>query len=238
MLVKRRERIIVSLDVSDIDLCKDIVTILYPMIKIFKVGSQLFTTCGQEAINILKRKGAGIFLDLKFHDIPSTAGKAAASATSLGVDIFNIHASGGLDMMKRARESSEEVAERLKIKRPLILGITVLTSMDRDDLKDLGIERCPKEQALFLAELAKSAGLDGVVASADEIGPIKKKLGKNFMVITPGIRPTWANSQDQKRVATPRDTFDRGADYIVIGRPITEAEDPKAVVERIFGEIE
>jgi len=236
--MKLKERIIIAMDVGDKESAKELLDRLYPMIKIFKVGSQLFTSAGQEVITMIKRKGADCFLDLKFHDIPATVGKASASATSLGVDMFNIHASGGLDMMKEAVNASKEAAERLKVKRPLILGVTVLTSMGKDDLNNLGIKREPKEEVLLLAGLAKKAGLDGVIASPDEIKPIKKKLGKNFLVITPGIRPSWAKKKDQKRVATPRAAFDKGADYIVIGRPITEVEDPRAATERVIGELE
>lgn len=232
-----KDRMIVALDVGDAEEAKKLLDTLYPTIKIFKIGSQLFTAAGQEVINMIKRKGAGCFLDLKFHDIPTTVGKAAASATNLGVGMFNLHASGGLDMMKRAVEASCEVAERLTIERPLILGVTVLTSMGKEDLEGLGIKRETKEAVLFLAELAKKAGLDGVVASADEIEPIKKRLGRKFIVVTPGIRPSWAKRADQKRVATPKEAFEKGADYIVIGRPITEVEDPKAAAERVIGEV-
>ncbi|MBL7068787.1 MAG: orotidine-5'-phosphate decarboxylase [Candidatus Omnitrophica bacterium] len=236
--MKLKDRIIVALDVNDAESCKALLDKLYPTIKAFKVGSQLFTAVGQEAINMIKRKGASCFLDLKFHDIPATVGKTSASATSLGADLFDMHASGGFDMMKEAVRSSEETAERLKIKKPLILGVTVLTSMDKKDLEDLGIKRDTKDEVLFLAELAKKAGLDGVIASADETESIKKNLGKGFVVVTPGIRPSWTKKADQKRIATPKEAFDRGADYIVIGRAITEVEDPKAAAERIIGEIE
>lgn len=235
---KRKDRIIVALDVANIEACKTLVDRLYPTIKIFKIGSQLFTACGSEAINMITRKGAKIFLDLKFHDIPSVVAKAASAATNLGVFMFNLHASSGLDVMERSLAASTEVSEKLKIQRPVILGVTVLTSMGKKDLKSLGIKRNPEEQVLFLAELAKKAGMDGVVASAEEIAVIKEKLGKDFLVVTPGIRPEWAEKRDQKRTATPREAFDRGADYIVIGRPIIEVEDPKAATERIIGEIE
>jgi orotidine-5'-phosphate decarboxylase len=236
--IKLKERIIVALDVDDAESCKALLDKLYPTIKIFKIGSQLFIASGRDAINMIKRKGAASFLDLKFHDIPATVGKAAASATGLGVDIFDLHTSGGYDMMKKAVESSDEVAKRLQIKRPLMLGVTVLTSMNKKDLSDMGLKREPKDQVLFLATLAKKAGLDGVVASAGEIEIIKKELGEDFMVVVPGIRPSWAEKMDQKRVATPKEAFARGADYIVIGRPITASEDPKDAAERIIGEIE
>jgi orotidine-5'-phosphate decarboxylase len=235
--MRRKDRIILALDVDNAELCGKLVAKLHPAIKTFKIGSQLFTTAGQEVINAIKRRGAGCFLDLKFHDIPATVGNAASSATKLCVDMFDVHASGGLDMMRRAVISSAETADKLKLKKPLILGITVLTSMNKKDLDILGIKRETKEQVLFLAELAKKAGLDGVVASPDEVGPIKENLGGDFLVVTPGIRPPWAKMADQKRVATPKEAFDRGADYIVIGRPITEADDPKAAAERIIEEL-
>lgn len=236
--MRPRDRIIIALDVGDAESCKNLLDILCPTIKMFKVGSQLFTAAGQEIINAIKRKSASVFLDLKFYDIPGTAAKAAASATNLGVGMFNMHALGGLEMMRKAAESSKKVSERLNIKHPLLLGVTVLTSMDKKDLEGLGIDREPGDLAIFLAELAKKAGLDGVVASAEEIRPIKKRLGEDFVVVVPGIRPAWAGKDDQKRTATPREALERGADYIVIGRPVIEAEDPKAAVERIIGEIE
>ena len=234
---KRKDKLIVALDVADVEAAKGLVDKLYPTVKIFKIGSHLFTACGNEAINAIKLKGAKIFLDLKFHDIPSVVAKASHAAVNLGVFMFNVHASGGFDMMKQAAESLRESAEKIKVERPVILGVTVLTSMDKESLEGLGIKKSLKSQVLFLAELAKKAGLDGVVASADEIIPIKKKLGKDFIVLTPGIRPEWAQKGDQKRVARPKEAFDRGADYIVIGRPIIQAEDPKAAAERVIKEL-
>jgi len=236
--MKRKDRIIVALDVTNIEAGRDLVAKLYPLLKVFKVGSQLFTERGGEAVSMVKRKGADCFLDLKYHDIPETVGNAAVAATKLGADMFDVHASGGFEMMKKAVSSSCEIAEKLKLKKPIILGITVLTSMNKQDLAALGIERTPAEQALFLAGQAKKAGLDGVVASSEEIEIIKKELGKDFLVVVPGIRPEWSQRADQKRVATPKEAFDRGADYIVIGRPITEAHDPKEAAEKIVAELE
>jgi len=238
MTKKLKDRIIAALDVADAGSGKDLVDRLYPTIKIFKVGSQLFTTSGQEVINHVKRKGGGCFLDLKFHDIPATVEKAVAAATGLGVDMLNVHALGGLDMMKAAVKGAEEAVERFGKNKPVILGVTVLTSMDAKDLKDIGIKKTPDQAVLSLASLAKKAGLDGVVASANEIKMIKEELGSDFIVVTPGIRPEWARKADQKRTATPAEAFDRGADYIVIGRPITGEPDPKAAAERIINKVE
>jgi orotidine-5'-phosphate decarboxylase len=237
-MMKPKERIIVALDVGNMELCRKLLTTLYPTVKMFKIGGQLFTMAGQEAVSAIKRKGAWCFLDLKFHDIPATVGKAAASATRLGVDIFDVHAQGGLEMMKRAVGSSAEIAAKLNMAKPRIIAVTVLTSMNKKNLSYMGVSRDPKEQVLFLAELAKKAGCDGVVASPDEIGAVKKNIGEDFIVITPGIRPSWAEKADQKRVATPKEAVARGADYIVIGRPITETHNPKGAAERIIGEIE
>lgn len=235
--MKLKEKIIVALDVDQIEACNKLLSKLYPTIKIFKVGSQLFTTKGPEVVSTVKRRGATCFLDLKFHDIPATVGNAAIAATKLGVYMFDVHAGGGLEMMKRAVEASSETAEKLKLNKPLILGITVLTSMNDEDLRALGVGRPSKEQVLFLAELAKKAGLDGVVASAEEVESIKKNLGKDFIVVTPGIRPSWSRMADQKRVATPKEAFERGADYIVIGRPITQAKDVKIAAEKVIDEL-
>ena len=234
---KRKDRIIVALDVDDIDTLRNLADKLYPAIRIFKLGCHLFTACGGEAINMLTLKGAKIFLDLKFHDIPSVVAKAASVAAHYGVFMFNVHAMGGAEMMSRSVKAAAETAERLKIKKPLILGVTLLTSMGKKELKELDIEKDPRDHVLFLADLAKKAGLDGVVASPEEIEPIKKNLGEDFLVVTPGIRPEWADKNEQKRLATPKEAFDRGADYIVIGRPIIEAEDPKAAAERIINEL-
>ncbi len=234
---KRKDRIIAAIDAADLETTRALIDKLYPTIKIFKVGSQLFTSCGSEAVNMIRMKGAKIFLDLKFHDIPTIVAKAAAAATSKEIFMFNVHAIGGLDMMKKSIKASDEIADKLQVKRPLMTAVTVLTSMDKKNLKEVGINKEPEEQVLFLASLAKKAGMDGVVASADEITAIKKKLGEDFIVVTPGIRPEWAKKKDQQRTATPKEAFDRGADYIVIGRPIIEAQDPKAAAERVISEL-
>lgn len=236
--LKTKDRIIVALDTGDAESCKELLDKLYPTIKIFKVGSQLFTSCAHEAVNMVKRKGAGCFLDLKFHDIPATVAKTAEAATKLGADMFDLHTLGGREMMEKAVQTSSKVASRLKVDKPIILGVTILTSMSKNDLEGIGIKRTPQEEVLFLAEEAKKAGLDGVIASAEEITAIKKNLGKDFLVVTPGIRPSWSKKDDQKRITTPKEAFERGADYIVIGRPITAQKDPKAAAERIIGEIE
>ena len=175
--------------------------------------------------------GGEVFLDLKFHDIPNTVEGASKSACSLGVKIFNVHASGG----KRMMEAAAKAAGAFK-NRPLVLAVTVLTSMSDDDLGECGIRENVNEHVVKLAILAKQSGLDGVVASAHEIELIKAECGKDFVVLSPGIRPVWSDKDDQKRIVTPREAFEKGANYIVIGRAITKASDPVKAADRILEE--
>lgn len=231
------DKLIVALDVDTFDSAKTIVNTLYPAVKIFKIGSQLFTNAGPSSVEYAVSRGALVFLDLKFHDIPNTVAGAARAATRLGVFMLNVHVQGGFDMMKRTMQAVKEETEILKIQRPLVLGVTVLTSMSEKDLKDLEIRKGVKSQVTYLAKLARDAGLDGVVASADEIQPIRWSCGDDFIIVTPGIRPEWAQKNDQKRTATPKEAISLGANYIVVGRPILEARDPKAAAEEILKEL-
>ena len=231
------DKLIVALDVDTLDSAEKIIDQLYPAVKIFKVGSQLFTNAGPAAVKLVKDKGAKVFLDLKFHDIPNTVANAAIAATRLGVFMLNLHVQGGFDMMKKTVISVKEEARKLKIEQPLVLGVTVLTSIGEKDLKDLEIRKGVKSQVTYLAKLAKSAGLDGVVASAGEIEPIRWLCGDNFVIVAPGIRPEWAQRNDQKRTATPREAIKLGASYIVVGRPILSAKDPKVAAEKIIQEV-
>lgn len=218
--------LILALDVDTFKKAKKLVNKFYPKVKFFKVGSQLFTACGPQIIKFIKRKRAKVFLDLKFHDIPNTVAQAARMATRLKVDIFNLHAGGGIEMMKSALKAAREEAKKLKIRRPKIIAVTILTS-----------QKTLVKKVLELAKLTKSAGLDGVVASAQEAKAIRKKIGKNFLIVTPGIRPTSYNKDDQKRVARPKEAIKNGAKYIVVGRPILEAKNPIAAAEEILKEI-
>ena len=185
----------------------------------------------------IRATGASVFLDLKFHDIPNTVAGAARSAARLGVSIFNVHALGGLDAMRAATRA---VADRdiLWITRPAVLGVTVLTSMDEENLADVGIRYDVSAEVVRLASLARDAGLDGVVASPHEIGLIREYVAhEGFIIMTPGIRPAWSESNDQKRIATPLDAIREGADFIVIGRAITGSNHPRSAAERILEEI-
>lgn len=221
-----KDKVIIALDVSTIKGLERLLDILSPHIKIFKVGMELFYSCGPKAIDVIKKYDREIFLDLKFYDIPNTVRASAKAVTRLGVDMFNVHASGGTDMMKAGLEGSEEESELLGIARPKILGVTLLTSMDERILLQTGVEKSPEEQVLRLARLTKDAGLDGVIASPHEAMLVRKNIGKDFLIVSPGIRPDGTEKHDQKRIATPKKAIASGADYIVIGRPVTQAEDP------------
>jgi len=244
------DKLIVALDVDSLDAAKKILEKLSPPVRLFKIGSQLFTIAGPAAVEMARSRGERVFLDLKFHDIPNTVANAVRAATRLGVFMLNLHVQGGFDMMRQAIIAAKEESDRSKIKRPIVLGVTVLTSMGDKDLKDLEIRKGVKSQVTYLAKLAKDAGLDGVVASAEEIQPIRWSCGDDFIIVTPGIRPEWASASllggqkadrqrdDQKRTATPKDAIKLGADYIVVGRPIVEAADPKKAAEDVLAEMQ
>ncbi|GAA61553.1 orotidine-5'-phosphate decarboxylase [Pseudoalteromonas sp. BSi20652] len=189
----------------------------------------MFTYFGPAFVKELIDLGFDVFLDLKFHDIPNTVAKAVTAAAKMGVWMVNVHASGGFEMMNKAKQALDKFGD----KAPLLIAVTVLTSMDEDELKRLGIEKSPKEQVLYLAKLAKEAGLDGVVCSAQEAGALKMELGESFKLVTPGIRPEGSDAGDQKRIMTPKQAIDAGSDYLVIGRPITQANDPVKVVNDV-----
>src|SRR3989338_7952215 len=230
------DRIIVALDVNNIAEAEKLVGELRSVIKIFKVGSELFTSCGFEAIDTVRRKGGKVFLDLKFHDIPNTVMKASRAITRQGIHMFTVHTMGGFDMMKGAVEASREEALRVKTPPPLVLGVTILTSMSAKDVSSIGVEGHITDEVLRLAKLAEKAGLNGVIASPQEVELLRKNLGKDFLIVAPGVRPLGGEKNDQKRVATPKEAIDKGADYLVIGRPITAAEDPKSAAETLINE--
>lgn len=197
-----------------------------------KVGKELFTRCGPAIIEKLHVAGFEVFLDLKFHDIPNTTANAVAVAADLGVWMVNVHASGGQRMMAACVEKLQSFRQR-----PLLIGVTVLTSMQTEDLQQLGLDIAPLDQVMRLAQLTQDSGLDGVVCSSHEVSDLKIRLGKDFKLVTPGIRPAFAEQGDQRRVMTPREAIDAGSDYLVIGRPITQAPDPLAAVSQITEEL-
>ncbi len=233
------ERLILALDVENAALAEAFVERLKGIIRTFKIGHQLFTTEGPGIVRLLQKKGAQVFLDLKYHDIPQTVASAGIAAARLGVRMFTVHAAGGRAMLQRCREEVAAICEREGIPRPLTLAVTVLTSMSDEDLRrDLGIERSLQETVRRLADTARTAGLDGVVASPQEISLIRESCGKDFLIVTPGVRPTWAARDDQERIATPAEAMKLGADYLVIGRPILRAPDPVEAAKRILAEME
>ena len=232
------DKLILALDVSDHAYALEIVDKFINYVSIFKVGLELFTSIGPKIIEDIHKKEKKIFLDLKFHDIPNTVTKAALAATHLGVHMFNVHASGGFEMMKRCRDSVVDLCLRENLERPKILGVTVLTSLTREVLRDeLGVQYGVKTHVKHLSSLAHRAGLDGIVSSANEVETIRNHCGKDFLIVTPGIRPSWTLPDDQKRTMTPKEAVRAGADYLVLGRGILQQPDPIKAIELISLEI-
>ena len=233
-----KDKIIVALDVESADQARSIVAELSDSVGAFKIGLQLFTAEGPRFVRDLVERGAKIFLDLKFHDIPNTVAKASVEAARLGVWMFNVHALGGSEMMRRTAEEVANVCERESIAKPKVIAVTVLTSSNRETLVETGVSGETESQVLRLAELTAKCGLDGVVASPQEIRAIRTSvLSNDFLIVTPGIRPSNATNDDQKRVMTPAEAVSEGADYLVIGRPITAARDRAKAVEDIITEL-
>jgi orotidine-5'-phosphate decarboxylase len=232
-----KDRIIFALDVEHFSEAQQWVNLLKDQVGMFKVGKQLFTHAGPKVIDMIRKRSQNIFLDLKFHDIPTTVAKAGAEATKLNVSMFDLHALGGSEMMRKTVEASRATAKEFNIPKPLILAITILTSMDEDSLKEVGIRGPLLEEVGQLALLAMKAGMDGVVASPQEIGIIRQKCGEKFLIVTPGIRLPSDKKDDQKRTLSPKEAISAGANYLVIGRPIKEAKDPLAAVQRIVEDI-
>ena len=225
----RDAKVVVALDFDNKDEALSFVDKIEPSECRLKVGKEMFTHFGPEFVKELVKRDFDVFLDLKFHDIPNTVAKAVAAAADLGVWMVNVHASGGLKMMEKAKAALLPYGD----KAPLLIAVTVLTSMGEEDLAAIGITKSPAEQVQHLAALAKQAGLDGVVCSAMEAKSLKQRLGQGFKLVTPGIGPEGASADDQKRIMTPQQAIDVGVDYLVIGRPITKAKSPLAVLQEI-----
>ena len=228
MAVASSNPLIIALDFPGEVEALELVARLDPARCRLKVGKELFTRCGPDLIRRLQGRGFEVFLDLKFHDIPNTVAAACAAAADLGVWMVNLHCSGGARMMAAARERLERCA-----RRPLLIGVTVLTSLDAEDLAAVGCPGDPAQRVLRLAELGQRAGLDGVVCSPREAAAVRAERGPGFVLVTPGVRPSVTAGDDQKRVMTPADALAQGATYLVIGRPITAAPDPMAALESI-----
>ncbi|MDT7543050.1 MAG: orotidine-5-phosphate decarboxylase [Acidobacteriota bacterium] len=232
-------KLIVALDVETAAQARELVARVRDHVGMFKVGSQLFTAVGPEIVREIVGDGGRVFLDLKFHDIPNTVASAAREAVRLGVSIFNVHAFGGREMMRRAAESATETAEREGLERPNVIAVTVLTSFDSATLGDLGITFTPEAQATLLARLASTCGLDGVVASAHEIKQVRSVVMRDgFLVVTPGVRQRAVANDDQRRIMSPAEAVRAGADYVVMGRAIIDAPDPVVAAREASEEIE
>ena len=231
-------RVIIALDFSDAARALSLAARLDPRECALKVGKELFVAQGPEPVRRMVARGFRVFLDLKFHDIPNTAAQACAAASALGVWMINVHASGGRSMMLAAREAVTRAAEERRIAQPLLVAVTLLTSLGEHDLAEIGIHDSTQDSVLRLASLAAECGLDGVVCSAAEAAPLRRAMGPTFKLVTPGIRPGGAHADDQARIATPQDAIANGADYLVIGRPITAAADPLAALRAINASIE
>jgi orotidine-5'-phosphate decarboxylase len=228
-----RNPIIAALDVPTGEMALKLVDELRPAVGVFKIGSELFTSAGPEIVRRVRSLGASIFLDLKFHDIPNTVAKAVAAATRLDVQMLTIHTSGGSEMMRAAQESAEKTAQQCGWKAPLILGVTVLTSMDGATLVEVGSAANVGAQVERLAALATKSGLKGLVCSPLEIAGLRQILPRDVQLVTPGIRTGAEKADDQKRTLTPKEALDAGANWLVIGRPIYAAANPRAAVEEI-----
>lgn len=238
-----KNRLIVALDVETPHRARELFRALHGTAGMFKIGSQLFTAAGPAFVREIVSAGARVFLDLKFHDIPNTVAAASREAVRLGVSIFNVHAAGGSEMMKRTAHEVSEVSEREGLARPLVIAVTVLTSSDAATLAEVGVSAAPQEQVLKLARLADSCGMNGVVASPQEVTLLRSSIEReDFVLVTPGVRPVGSADHDQKRVLTPAAAIRAGADYLVVGRAILDAQDPAAkafeILEEMTGAVE
>lgn len=225
-------KIIVALDFPDAKSAYQLVDQLNPELCKLKVGKELYTAEGRSFVTELVKRGYQVFLDLKFHDIPNTVANACAVAADLGVWMMNVHASGGRKMMETASNRLAQLSDR-----PLLIGVTILTSLSEEEIHEIGYSGTPEENVLRLARLAASSGLDGIVCSPLEAAPVRESVADEFLLVTPGVRPAFASTDDQKRIKTPADALNAGSSYLVIGRPITAAEDPMKNLQRVIDEI-
>jgi orotidine-5'-phosphate decarboxylase len=236
---KSKDKLIIALDVETAQHARELFEALHDVAGMFKIGMQLFTAAGPTIVREIIRAGGRVFLDLKYHDIPNTVAAAGVEAARHGISIFNVHTFGGTEMMRRTADAVGEVAEREGLVRPKIIGVTLLTSVNQKVLTEVGVASSPDQHVPALAQLAAASGLDGVVASPLEVVSVRAAVTKkDFLVVTPGVRPSGAAPHDQRRRATPAEAIRAGSDYLVIGRPIIDADDPVAAADSIVAEIE
>lgn len=234
---RARRRLIFALDVASLKEVDHYVALLADKVGLFKVGKQLFVHAGPEVIRRIHAKGGAVFLDLKFHDIPQTVASASVEATRLGVKMFTLHASGGTEMLRQAHRAVRGVCRAERLARPALLAVTVLTSLGRDDLKQIGVSAGPAAQVVRLARLAQQAGIDGLVASPQEIAAVRRACGDKLTLVIPGVRPQGSTADDQKRILTPHQAMQAGANYLVVGRPIRDATDPRQAARDIVADM-
>ncbi|MEW5954096.1 MAG: orotidine-5'-phosphate decarboxylase [Bacillota bacterium] len=238
-MLNLKKKLIVALDVDNLATATELARELKPYVGFFKVGLELFYSCGPDVVRLIKGLGADVFIDLKLHDIPNTVAGAARALTRYGAGIINVHAAGGRAMMRAAAEAVRDEAETMRVRAPLVVAVTVLTSIDQNAFdRELGMSGQVADKVVAWSKLAGDCGLDGVVASPVEVGAIRKACGPDFVIITPGIRPAGEEVQDQKRTMTPGGAVAAGATYLVVGRPITGAPDRVAAARRVVEEME
>lgn len=235
--MEKDNSLIVALDVKGMPEVQELVETLGESVNYYKVGMEMYYNVGSQVITYLREQKKEIFLDLKLHDIPNTVAQGLMQLTKLGASMLNVHAGGGFAMMKAASESVAKTAAELNIPKPKLIAVTVLTSIGTEEWANLNYAVEINKQVVALAKLAKSAGIDGVVASPREAKEIRETCGDDFIIVTPGVRPSWAAVNDQSRIATPAGALKDGANYLVVGRPITKAENPKEAAERILCEM-
>ncbi len=235
---EKYKQLICAVDTDNVKQAADLACYIKDKVGAIKLGLEFFTANGPAGVREIQKYEIPIFLDLKLHDIPNTVAAAVRGAVKLGAFMLTVHTLGGNDMMRAAKEAAEETASKTGRKKPIVLGVTILTSLDDKDVKQLGMGTNAKSQVLKLAGLARESGLDGVVCSSYELTKLRKEHGPDFKLVVPGIRPTFAASDDQKRVMTPAEAIKNGADYLVIGRPITKAANPMEATERIADEVQ
>jgi len=236
MTESQAEKVIVALDVDTREKALELVNIL-PSARKFKIGLRLFTAEGPGLIREISGMGKQIFLDLKLHDIPNTVAGAVKAAVGLGADMITLHTFGGQEMLARAAKEAAEESEKQNVKQPVLLGVTVLTSLTESDLRKMNIRETPLDMVLTLAGLAQKSGMDGIVCSPKEISEVRKHTDSGFKIVTPGIRPSWASAHDQKRIMTPAEAVRLGSDYLVVGRPVIKASSPEKAFNRILDEL-